>query len=182
MTDCLMNIPHLMEYVAELGLPQNFVRGKIVVQERQGPPWSSEIQLSLHPGPTNERAIEAIKIDAKGIERVAIKQIGSGFQVTLKADSVNGGIPLSMPPATMMNTEEWRMWPSDQPVNEFGYYYCALFLAGNYARYYPDKWIYDVESSAPLALAVEELCNQADWRVPWLTCSELSHTLYVPEV
>jgi len=57
----------------------------------------------------------------------------------------------------------------------------ALFIAGNYVRYYPDRWLRDVVKSAPLAMAIEALCTVAEWRVPWLMFSELRRIMFVPE-
>ena len=72
-----------------------------------------------------------------------------------------------------------KFWPSDQPLNEFGYLYVALFIAGNYTRYFPDKWLMDVETSTPLAVAIEELTELAEWRAPWLCLGELARTCFV---
>jgi hypothetical protein len=54
-------------------------------------------------------------------------------------------------------------------------------ICPNYARYYPDQWVLDVERSTPLALAIEELCELSEWRVPWLSLCELGRTLLVNE-
>jgi hypothetical protein len=77
--------------------------------------------------------------------------------------------------------DDCRFWPEAVPLNEFGYLYVALFIAGNYARYYPDRWVLDVENSTPLALATEELIRVADSRLPWLALSELERKYYVEE-
>jgi hypothetical protein len=81
----------------------------------------------------------------------------------------------------MIDVEEWRMWTNNPPLNEFGYFYAGLFMAGNYARYYPDRWLDQIERSTPLALAIEELCSIAEWRVPWLTLCELGGNLLVSD-
>ncbi len=73
------------------------------------------------------------------------------------------------------------MWTNSPPLNEFGYLYVAIYLAGNYARYFPDKWLLDVETSTPLSLAIEELCTMCEWRVPWLALCELDQTLHVQD-
>jgi len=88
---------------------------------------------------------------------------------------------MPMPPAATITTEEWRMWMNSPSLNEFGYLYVAIYLAGNYARYYPDKWLLDVETSAALSLVIEELCALCEWRMPWLAMCELDKNLYVPE-
>ena len=64
---------------------------------------------------------------------------------------------------------------------EFGLLYVALFICGNYARYYPDFWIRDVETHSPLALAIEQLISDAEKTMALLTLSELSRVYYVPE-
>ena len=88
---------------------------------------------------------------------------------------------MPVPPAATIKTDEWRMWTNSPTLNEFGYLYVALFLAGNYARYYPDKWLADVESSSAISLAIEELCSMAEWRVPWLSLCEMDLKMYVNE-
>jgi hypothetical protein len=79
----------------------------------------------------------------------------------------------------MSHTEEVKFWPEDQPLNEFGFHYIALFIAGNYARYYPDWWMRDIETSSPLALSVERLIHIASIKLPLLTLSELSKTSFI---
>ena len=81
----------------------------------------------------------------------------------------------------MISPDETRFWACNTPVNEFGFFYMALFIFGSYARYYPDKWVKDVDAATPLALAVEELLVQADNRVPMLSFCEMSRTSLVPE-
>jgi hypothetical protein len=125
--------------------------------------------------------LERIKLNPNNIERIDVRQAGTGIVITFGNDWVNGHISCPVPGAAVVNTEEWRMWTNDPPLNEFGYYYVGLYLAGNYARYYPDKWLADVESSSPICLAIEEVCSTAEWRVPWLALCELDRTLYVNE-
>ena len=85
-----------------------------------------------------------------------------------------------IPNGSMWDEEEVRFWPTHQPLNEFGYLYVALYIAGNYARYYPDKWLCDVEQSTPLALAVEQLVHIVEQRMALLAYNELSRTCHVP--
>jgi hypothetical protein len=80
----------------------------------------------------------------------------------------------------MLGRNEIRFWPYSVPVNEFGYLYVSLFICGNYARYFPDYWLNDVEQNSPLALAVEELIRIAEIRMPLLLLSELTGTYHIP--
>jgi hypothetical protein len=67
------------------------------------------------------------------------------------------------------------------PLNAFGMYYVALFIIGNYARYYPDLWMKDMQQSSPLSLIVEELLRDASIYLLLLSLSELSRIYFVTE-
>ena len=104
---------------------------------------------------------------------------GGGILDITMYDPVNGSPRFRIPHCALWTDDEVRFWPANQPLNEFGYLYVALFIAGNYTRYFPDKWLADVESSTPLAIAIEELTELAEWRVPWLCLCELARNCYV---
>jgi hypothetical protein len=99
-----------------------------------------------------------LRADANGVERIDVYEAGLAATIIIRNDWVNGGVRLPFPPAASINTQEWRMWTNSPPLTEFGYLYVAMYLAGNYARYFPDKWLLDVETSTSLSLAIEELC------------------------
>jgi hypothetical protein len=122
-----------------------------------------------------------LRADANGVERIDVYEAGLAATIIIRNDWVNGGVRLPFPPAASINTQEWRMWTNSPPLTEFGYLYVAMYLAGNYARYFPDKWLLDVETSTSLSLAIEELCAICEWRRPWLSLCELDQTLYVSE-
>ena len=71
-------------------------------------------------------------------------------------------------------------WPKPMPLNEFGFMYVALYITGNYARYYPDKWVKDVEENKPLALAIEHLVHHVEMRMPLLALSEMTRIYQIP--
>ncbi|WP_426533538.1 YaaC family protein [Bradyrhizobium sp. McL0615] len=179
--DCLASLPLLLEHSASSGVSPNFVRGRCAANQWIGDQWRRQSIFVLYPDKRIGQLLEGIKINPNKIEQIDIREIGEGIQVTLENDWVNGMFGFPVPPGASINSEEWRMWTNDPPLNEFGYYYVGLYLAGNYARYYPDKWLSDVELSSPISLAIEEMCSTAEWRVPWLALCELDQTLYVNE-
>jgi hypothetical protein len=179
--ECLAALPFMTEHVNSAGVSSCFVRGSCESQLWPEAQWKSRSTILLHPSQSNSALIEKIHVDPNAVDRIQLIEISTGLQITTEHDWMNGYVGLPLPPAATINTEEWRMWTNDPPLNEFGYFYVALFLAGNYARYYPDRWLKDVESSGPLALAIEELCTVSEWRAPWLALSELDMTLYVNE-
>jgi hypothetical protein len=109
-----------------------------------------------------------------------LTELPSGGIVRWNEDPVSGGVKMTVPHGSMWTDQEVRFWPGQEPLNEFGYLYVALFIAGNYARYFPDKWLRDVERSTPLALAVEELISVANVRMPLLALSEMARVYFIP--
>jgi hypothetical protein len=179
--DCLAGLPLLMEQNEAVGLLTPFVRGKCESHIWSGDQWRQQIRLTLHPSSLVSRFIESIPVQANIVDRINLFEVGSGLHIDMQNDWVNGSMSLPLPPAATVNTEEWRIWTNKPTLNEFGYFYVALFLAGNYARYYPDRWLQDVEQSTPLALAIEELCTLAESRVPWLSLCELDMNIFANE-
>jgi hypothetical protein len=80
----------------------------------------------------------------------------------------------SFPNSFQISVDEVLFCADNEVLNEFGIYYVGLFILGNYARYYPDMWMIDVETSSPLYLLATEFMNCAEARIPLLTFSELS--------
>ena len=75
--------------------------------------------------------------------------------------------------------QECRFWTNHKPLNEFGFFYVALFILGNYARYFPDKWISDVDDATPIAHVVDEFMALAYQRLPLIALRELGQS-YIP--
>ncbi|MGN6284519.1 MAG: YaaC family protein [Afipia sp.] len=181
LADCLRGLPLFMEHAHHTDLDDEFTcgfcRNFVDLQKRR-----SRLTMTIHPSTTNETVFERIRMPGNDIHQLKTKAVGEGLILEFVGDEENGDPKFDLPPAATINTREWRMWSSPTSLNEFGYLYVALHIAGNYARYYPDQWLQDVEASNPLSLAIEELCNIAEFRAPWLSLCELSQILYVPEV
>jgi hypothetical protein len=181
LAECIKSIPHMMESLYRTSIPSNLVRGKSSSEVWQGPHWQAQQTFIFHPNSQHPKYLELILADPNSVDRITIHEVGNAATIILNADWVNGAVRMPMPPAATITTEEWRMWMNSPSLNEFGYLYVAIYLAGNYARYYPDKWLLDVETSAALSLVIEELCALCEWRMPWLAMCELDQILYVPE-
>ena len=85
------------------------------------------------------------------------------------------------PAGVALDSYNYMFYDNYTALNGFGMYYVALFIISNYARYYPDLWISDIEHSSPLSLVVEELLNSATNEIPMLALSELARRYYVAE-
>lgn len=180
LSEVLSGIPLLAEHLNKEDITPALTRGSTTLEIRGQPgEWESVLKLILHPNPQNHSLIEGIVAHPSAVNFVDLHEIGSGFQISIQSDWTNFDLSMPVPHASMINTREFRMWCNKPTLNEFGHIYVAMYLAGNYARYFPDQWLFDVETATPLALAIEELCDMSAWRAPWLALCELDRTLYV---
>jgi hypothetical protein len=139
--------------------------------------------LHVHPGRAEriQELQEEIRVRPSDVDRVDVTEHPSGFSLKV-AQHRGNSVRFSLPPTAVWTTEEIRFLPSKASLNEFGFLYIGLFILGNYARYYPDRWVVDVEMGSPLALATEEFLAMAEWRMALLTLSDLSETYFVRQV
>jgi hypothetical protein len=185
--ECLRASPGMMTFLPRFGITPDLVRCKVVLQrdETANPQPNRRDQYALIIHPDNEQVIqhfiENVQIRPSDVERVNFfpgNPPPSGV-LTIWADQNDAPGMFRCPNGSMWRKGECRFWPSHRPLNEFGYLYVALHILGNYARYYPDKWLLDVELKSDLALAVEELVHIAEQRMALLTFGELSRTYQV---
>jgi hypothetical protein len=177
--DCFRHIPDMADFVEQHGIESNCVRGRIE-HDKYDSPARELLRFTIHPNARASDALDAVMVHPALVDSVNLVPYPSGGTIRLETNpaSPNGG--LRFPPAATKNVKEFYCWLGDDvSLNEFGYLYVALYIAGNYARYYPDRWIADVESATDLALAIEELVAIAEQRMPWLTLSELSRSYHL---
>jgi hypothetical protein len=138
--------------------------------------------VAFHPCPAQiwERCCNNIRVRATDHEIITSLSIEPTFgdvAVTFKEGEAFG---LHIPDGMTYSATEIRLWADETALNEFGFIYVALFIMGSYARYYPDKWLKDVERATPIAHVTEEMLKAASKRAPLLTLSELSACAFVP--
>jgi hypothetical protein len=183
--ECLCHIPGMMEFLESYHLTPKIVRG-VLTGDRPFPyNGQSLYTLVIHPGNQHlvDSFFENIKVRVDEVDRIRLQELPQGGVVYFQFDDIQsqpaGGIHI--PNASMLGKDEVRFWPTQQPLNEFGFLYVALFILGNYARYYPDRWLLDVEQYSPLASATEELIGIIEQRMALLAYGELSRIYWVPE-
>lgn len=178
---CLRSLPEMQDYLEGVGFESSTVRGSISSQVRLGDHWSNTLSIILHPSSLVDVVLEQMKVDANFVDRITCQEILGGAEIRIAQDWVSGTCGMNMPPAATHSVSELRYMYEIKCLNEFGLFYVALFILGNYARYFPDRWLSDIERTTELAMAVEVLCSIAQWRVPFLTLCELDGILYAFE-
>jgi hypothetical protein len=176
--DCFRSLPDLANTISLHGLEPYIVRGRVVLIIRGD---LVELQVHFHPGSKSawEACCERIAVRPGDMECMEVDYKENYGHIIFRY--VRGsGVDARFPPAATMGTEDVRFCTKDFGLNEFGLIYVALFILGNYARYYPDKWIKDVERATPIAHVAQQFLELATERAPLLSLSELSRCLLVP--
>jgi YaaC-like Protein len=176
--ECLTLLPGLGAFLYNYGIIQDVVRSKMTLLTLADQRRTCEIVIQPGNKGSIDEFLDNLKFKAGYADNIYMKQhIDSSGIVTL----IDYNEPYHIPYSSALNTNEIYFWPRHVPLNEFGLLYVALYICGNYARYYPDFWIKDVETHAAVALAIEELIHLAEHRMALLALSELSRTYFVPE-
>lgn len=179
--DCLVALPGMADFLPEYRILPQTLRGRVVEDVHTQGKERTVTRFTIHPSPLAQQFLNNVLIEPGWVDRTDVHEMQSGCVFQFTSDPVNGAPRISVPHGSAWSIDEIRFWAQNRPLNEFGYLYVALFIAGNYARYYPDRWLSDVESSSPLALAIEELLAVAERRMALLTLSELSRSYFVSE-
>ncbi|WP_146140172.1 YaaC family protein [Alsobacter soli] len=179
--ECCRCIPAMSSFLGDHGIPFGFIRTTVQGEFRDALK-RHQITIVIHPTESNllSKFYGSIAFRPSDYECLEVREYDSGCALTITYGE-NFRIVVELPNAITIDTKETWFYPEKKPLNEFGYYYTALFILGNYARYYPDRWLQDVERSTPIGLAAEELAAAADDRVPHLILSEFSGTYYALE-
>ena len=83
----------------------------------------------------------------------------------------------SYPDGVQYSADEILFYGDDMGMNEFGFVYIVMFILGNLTRYYPEKWIEEVEASTDMIVLVDNFLHQSAYRAPLLLLSELQDAL-----
>lgn len=179
--EALKHLPGLYGVLSNFGVNSDMVRG--VVQAEKHGTKPTVYNVIVHPGIKQDidRFLDAVIFHPSAVNQVDYHEGKAGGGVITWKLNESYQVEAAFPHSSMWKRDEVRFWYGVRPLNEFGYFYVALYIAGNYARYFPDKWIAAVEQCAPIALCIEELLNLASWRVPLLAASELTGIYKIPE-
>jgi hypothetical protein len=180
--DCYLHLPHMRDFVLSHGLIHRTIRA-IVKDEYNEARKQATITILVHPEQPEllDEFYSNITIEPRAIDLFRITELPSGVHIEIERRAGLPELDARIPAATVWNPEEVRFWPKSQSLNEFGFFYVALFIVGNLARYFPDVWLRELERSSPLALSVGELLIGVEDRMVVQSLSEMERTLLVVE-
>jgi hypothetical protein len=176
--DCFKSLPGLSETLGMNQITSDIVRARITVHQAGN---NVDYDVRFHPGPRDVWAecLERISIRAIYHEQTQIDIQDTYGTVIINSDK-NYPVEFHLPSGVTLGPQDVRFWSKPVGLNEFGFMYVGLFVLSNYARYFPDKWVKDVERATPIAHLTEQLLELAAARGPLVTLNEMSRCLYVP--
>jgi hypothetical protein len=177
--DCFVHIPGLSRHLENFETHPNFARCHISRSDFQSD--SSEIlEVNFHPSPDD--VLESIysRIACSSLENLSVIKYPNGrmYRFNRNREDVLFGIPNGVTLG-----DETYIWPysdGETTLNYFGWLYVASYILGTYARYFPDKWMSDIERASYLATASDTFYQIAAAHAPLCVLSELSRNWMVP--
>jgi hypothetical protein len=178
--DCLLCLPHMRQFMATFGAPFRTLRTRVEQRINEGN-GEIETRITIHPipEPVLTEFLDNIMVNPGHGSYVDYNELPIGGQIVVHDVVGQPATNISMPHCTVWNSSEVVFWVRNQPLNEFGFFYVALFIVSNLARYYPDIWLREIERSTPIVLAVEELLRGAEERNILFPLSEMRRALIV---
>lgn len=179
--DCYRSLAGMAPFLGQHQIVPLIVRARLE-REIDVAAATATTRLVIHPGDASVHTqfFENMKFAAEAVNRLVVTELPSGVILQWVEDAVSGALNIHLPPGGMWSEDDVHLSPTEVPLNEFGYLYVALFIIGNLARYYPDRWMLDVEQASPLALSAEELLAVAEKRMALLVLSEMTRSYQVP--
>ena len=173
--DCARQLPYLRSTLNMHGVKGSTARGTIdaTVWENRG---RSEYKIVIQPGDGDiiEKICEKFIFSPSMVPFAEISDMPSGYIISISELG-----EFSAPEAIQIKKDEVWFMHENENLNEFGHIYVCMFIIGNYARYYPEMWMKEIENSTPLFLLSQEIVHWSSRRMPLLCFGELNRTYYL---
>lgn len=136
---CAKRLPALSEFLAVHDVTQEVTRGAIFRQITKD--GGAVIHHTFQPTNKNllMRVLDQFHFAPGHCEDITCELVGGGATMSLTLHPGNIRHWLSLCQTINENADQLYFMAEECPLNEFGLYYIAMFILGNYARYFPDK-------------------------------------------
>ncbi|MBB5409652.1 hypothetical protein HDG34_003594 [Paraburkholderia sp. HC6.4b] len=173
----LQSLPQMVDVVYRYDLLPELVRAKCTATS-DITQINRTTEVTVHPGPQHliDAFANQISLPSSEAPRINAQELPSGLIFSFPQDTA-----ISLPWCVCIDTKTVWLSTRQESLTEFGLLYVGLHIAGNFARYYPDKWLAHIDASSPLALAIDKLTEAAFERAPLLTLCELTRVQLLRE-
>ena len=177
---CFQYVPAMRDLLFSKGVPTGLGRGVIVLDHHE---VSKTIcsQFIIHPGEgqLQRKVYDGFIYEPRAYEELEIIEVPRGCIIMQRWADDSRPASVSYPNSFQHQESEIFFCSDNAALNEFGILYFGIFILGNYARYYPDYWMRDVELSSALAVSSERFMDIVEARAPLLTASVLDRVYYL---
>jgi hypothetical protein len=141
------------------------------------------LDLIIHPAPLDvlDLVWKHIIFSPRCIDLVQPKEFASGGGFSLSYPERADYIGVKLPVTYTLQSGYLLLSSEVVPLNEFGFYYISSYIAGMFARYYPEYWARAVDNSSQTFEVIDKLMSSALSRAPLLLLGELRDSYYVYE-
>lgn len=176
--DCLCSCPGMLHALRLYGAIPKILRGMHSTKFRTG---KADYELIIHPSESQilDLFYEAFKVEDPA--QFQLNVLPSGLICSWSSVTGRKFPNFDIPDGCMWTKDEIRFWPGEPALNEFGNFYVSLYILGNYARYYPDHWMYNVEQSSAFSVVAETFLSLAERRAALLALSEMRRVCLITE-
>ncbi len=148
--ECLKGTPGMARSIYQFGLQTDIISARISGSSDGNDGRLMEMLVQPQTPAAIDAFMNEIILKPSAVNNIVVNEISSDFHFRYEFSADDVGF-INFPKGAMWNSNEIRFIPSSSALNEFGYLYIGLYILGNYARYFPDKWISDVEDGSPHA-------------------------------
>ncbi|OAI42922.1 hypothetical protein AYO42_02020 [Rhizomicrobium sp. SCGC AG-212-E05] len=112
-------------------------------------------------------------------EKLQAVRLSDSLMIQLEYDNTLPSGSLRIPEGASLNSKYTFLRRPDSAITEFGSYYAALYMSGMFCRYFPDIWMKHLATHSELSIIVEQVCDEAIYRLPLLALAELDQIAYL---
>jgi len=172
------NLPGMEQVLSEANIPANSVRASGSSRlDRVAQTLSSTLIIHPTDSSTLDRVLSLFTFSPNSIPSTNIEKLARGYKLDWFM-SPNSSLGKTSFPQPFQSYLDQMRFSTEESLNECGLIYMGMYILGNYARYFPDQWMREVESASALSLAASTLVDIALERAPFLTMCELGRVWY----
>ncbi|MBA8798249.1 hypothetical protein FHW77_001955 [Agrobacterium sp. RC10-4-1] len=180
--EAMLHLPDLQQSLQSFGKNPKLVRGRmesLTTFDDTNANTDAHLIYTLHPSPTAIRMAVMDKFLFKPLmyEDITIQAPPNGALITINTMREMQG--WHSPESFSGSIKQMYFVGDGDYLNEFGFYYVCLYIAGMVARYHPNKWIKEINSNTISASLIDELVDSSIKRVPLLLLSALERSVFI---
>jgi hypothetical protein len=166
----------------DLGIASRLARASVEITQDHNKK-TFLVRTIIHPTPQRvlEDVWKHILFSPRCVDLVRPLEFASGGGFNIVAPDDSDYVEISFPLGFSIRENLTLFSTEDFMLNEFGIYYLASYIAGMFARYYPEHWAKAMDSGDQTFQVIDSMMTAALNRTPLLLLGELRNRHYIYE-